>query len=148
MSDLSTDDVEAANAGLHTKRSAAYAALLKCTNTRLLDVVADTELLDERTVLEDVVLLDVGQKTTTATNEHKQAATGVEVLLVGLHVLGELTDTLAQDGDLNLGVAGVHGGIAELCGKLRLALLGNSHVSPFVHDPTGLNSPQTGKPPV
>ncbi len=46
----------------------------------LLDVVADAQSLDELTVLDNVVLLDVGEKTTTTTDEHEQATTGVEVL--------------------------------------------------------------------
>ena len=97
----------------------------------LLDVVADAELRDELTILEDVVLLDVGEKTTAATDDHEQAATGMEVLRVGLHVLGELADALGSDGNLDLGVASVLRVLAELGGELRLALLGNSHVSPF-----------------
>ena len=99
----------------------------------LLDVVADAQSLNELTVLDDVVLLDIGEKTTTAADEHKQTTTGVEVLLVALHVLGELLDALGEDGNLNLGVTSVDGGVAELSGELGLALLGNSHVSPFVY---------------
>ena len=57
-------------------------------NTSLLDVVANAEALDERTVVLDVLLLDVGQETTTLTDEHEQATTGVMVLLVLLQVLG------------------------------------------------------------
>ena len=41
----------------------------------LLDVVADAQSLDELTVLDDVVLLDVGEKTTTTADEHEQATT-------------------------------------------------------------------------
>lgn len=48
----------------------------------LLDVVTDAELRDELTVVVDVVLLDVAEKTTTLADEHQEAATGVEVLLV------------------------------------------------------------------
>lgn len=119
----------------------------------LLDVVANAELLDELTVLIDVVLLDVGEETTTLTDEHEQTTTGVEVLLVGLHVLGQLLDALGQDGDLNLGVAGVLGVLAELSGELRFALLGNRHDFTFLVTaagcaPHGLDSPSTGKPPV
>lgn len=102
----------------------------------LLDVVADTKLGDELTVLVDVVLLDVGEKTTTLTDEHEQAAAGVEVLLVRLHVLGELADALGQDSDLDLGVTGVLCVLAELSGELGLALLGDRHVdhlSSMVH---------------
>ena len=102
-----------------------------CTYSRLLDVVADAQSLDELTVLDDVVLLDVGEKTTTAADEHEQATTGVEVLLVGLHVLGQLLDALGQDGDLNLGVAGVDRGVTELGSQLSLALFGNSHCFTF-----------------
>ena len=98
----------------------------------LLDVVADAELRDEHTVLDDVVLLDVGKKTTTATNDHEQAAAGVEVLRVGLHVLGELADALGRDGNLNLGIAGVLRVLAELGGELRLALLGDGHLFTFL----------------
>lgn len=97
----------------------------------LLDVVADAQSLDELTVLDDVVLLDVGKKTTTTADEHEQATTGVEVLLVGLHVLGQLLDALGQDGDLNLGVTGIDRGVTELGGQLRLALFGNSHCFTF-----------------
>ena len=107
----------------------------------LLDVVADAELLDELTVLVDVVLLDVGEETTTLTDEHEQTAAGVEVLLVGLHVLGELLDALGQNGDLNLGVAGVLGVLAELSGELRLALLGNRHDFTFLVTAAGMRSP-------
>ena len=64
----------------HTKRSAPEGTLLTCTT--LLDVVANTELLDEGTILEDVVLLDIGEKTTATADEHEQTTTGVEVLLV------------------------------------------------------------------
>ena len=98
-----------------------------------MDVVADAEALDEVTVVLDVVLLDVGEETTTLADQHEEAATGVEVLLVGLHVLGELLDALGEDGNLNLGVTSVDGGVAKLSGELGLALLGNSHVSPFVY---------------
>lgn len=97
----------------------------------LLDVVADAQSLDELTVLDDVALLDVGEKTTTTTDEHEQTTTGVEVLLVGLHVLGQLLDALGQDGNLNLGVTGVDRGVTELGSQLRLALFGNSHCFTF-----------------
>lgn len=93
----------------------------------LLDVVANAQSLDELTVLDDVVLLDVGEKTTTTADEHEQATTSVEVLLVGLHVLGQLLDALGQDGDLNLGVAGVDRGVTELGSQLRLALFGKTN---------------------
>lgn len=73
-----------------------------------------------------------------------------EVLLVGLHVLGQLLDALGQDGDLNLGVAGVDRGVTELGSQLSLALFGNSHCFTFRFlVARGRHySPRTGKPSV
>ena len=76
-------------------------------STLLLNVVADTESLDELTILDDVVLLDIAKKAAALTDEHKQTTTGVEVLLMRLHVLGEALDALGKDGNLNLGITGV-----------------------------------------
>ena len=72
----------------------------------LLDIVADAQSLDELTVLDDVVLLDVGEKTTTTANEHEQATTGVVILRVLLQVLGQVVDPFSQKGDLHLGRTG------------------------------------------
>ena len=96
--------------------------------TLLLDVVADAQLGDQLAVVLDVLGLDVGQEAAALADEHQEAATGVEVLLVGLHVLGELADAVGQDGDLDLGGAGVGVVLAELADELRLALLGDGHV--------------------
>ncbi len=87
---------------------------------------------------------------TTATAEHEQATTGVEVLLVGLHVLGQLLDALGQDGDLNLGVTGINRGeyrtgrSAPPCALWKQSLF---HLS-FRVACGRLYSPRTGKPPV
>lgn len=70
-----------------------------------LDVVANTELLDECAVLFDVALLDVLQEAATLTNELHQATTGVIVLLVGLQMLGKIANALGEDSDLDLGGA-------------------------------------------
>lgn len=94
-----------------------------------LDVVADTELLDELAVLLDVALLDVLQHTAALTDEHHEAATGVVVLLVRLQVLGEVADALREDGDLNLGGTGVLIVLAELLDEFRGALLGDAELA-------------------
>ena len=87
-----------------------------------LDVVADTELLDELAVLLDVALLDVLQHTAALTDEHHEAATGVVVLLVRLQVLGEVADALGEDRDLNFSATRILSILAifgdELCGAL------------------------------
>ena len=112
-----------------TRQGAPAGAPVLVSLCDLLNVVADTEALDEVTVVLDVVLLDVAQETTTLTDEHEEAAAGVEVLLVGLHVLGELLDAGGEDGDLDLGGTGVGLGLAVLLDELGLLLLGD-HVDP------------------
>ena len=96
----------------------------------LVDVVADTEFLDEGAVLLDVALLDVLQEVTTLTDEMAQATAGGMVLLVGLEVLGELGDAVGQDGNLNLGRSGVVLVLAKLLDELGLLLLADGHCDP------------------
>jgi hypothetical protein len=62
-----------------------------------------TKTLDQRAVTVDVDLLQVIEKTTTITDHQKQTTTGVVIVLVGLEMLGQIGDTLAQQRDLNLG---------------------------------------------
>ena len=99
-----------------------------------LDVVADTELLDEFAVFEDVAVLDVDEQATTLTNEHEQTAARVVILLVDLDVLGELANALGEDCDLDLGGARIVSILAKLLDELGLAFLGDCHVTshPFI----------------
>lgn len=87
-----------------------------------LDVVADTELLDEFAVFEDVAVLDVDEQATTLTNEHEQTAARVVILGVLFEVLGEVTDALGEDRDLNFSATRILSILAifgdELCGAL------------------------------
>lgn len=60
----------------------------------LLDVIADTELLDEITVFVDITILDVLQKSSTLTDEHHETPTCVVVLLMHLQMFGQIADSL------------------------------------------------------
>ena len=71
------------------------------------NLAAQTKTLDERTVAVNVNTLEVSKETTTLTNHKKQATTAVVVVLVGLKVLGEVLDALAQNSNLNLRRTGV-----------------------------------------
>ena len=74
----------------------------------LLGVLApDAEALDERAVPLDVGGLQVLEQAATLTDQQQQAAPAVVVVLVGLQVLSEVGDALAQKRDLDLGAAGV-----------------------------------------
>src|SRR4051794_19336242 len=66
-------------------------------------LAAETESLDQRAVALHVLLLQVAQQPTTAADELEQSTLGVEVVLVDLHVFGQVTDAPAEQRDLDLG---------------------------------------------
>ena len=68
---------------------------------------AKPELGDERAVPLDVVAPQVVEQPTPASDEHEQAPAAVVVLLVDLHVLGQVADPLGEQGNLHLGRTGV-----------------------------------------
>ena len=57
---------------------------------------AETQLLDKRPVSLDVHLLKVVQKLTALTDQAEKGTTGGYVLLVLLHVLGKVSDTVGK----------------------------------------------------
>ncbi len=74
--------------------------LLSTPNVCLL---SQAKLADDRAVTLDVVLLQVVQQTSSVTNHLLQTAAAVEVLLVSLEVLGQVSDAVGQDSNLYLG---------------------------------------------
>jgi hypothetical protein len=68
------------------------------------------------------VRLEVIQEATTAADHHEEAAAGGMVFLVRLEMLGQLTDPLAQNGDLDLRASGIVGVGAILTDDLLLSL--------------------------
>src|SRR5919107_3328989 len=68
---------------------------------------AQAEPLDDRAVAVDVFLLHVVQKAATLTHQEQQPTTAVMVVLVLLQVLGQVSDPVLEQGDLDLGRAGV-----------------------------------------
>ena len=78
--------------------------LLSTPNVCLL---SQAELADDRAVTLDVVLLQVVQQTSSVTNHLLQTAAAVEILLVSLEVLGQVSDAVGQDSNLYLGRTGV-----------------------------------------
>jgi len=63
--------------------------------------------LKELGVFGKVVALDVVEQLTTAGGHLEEAAATVEVLAMGAEVLGQVVDASGQQGDLDLGGAGV-----------------------------------------
>ena len=64
-------------------------------------LVTQTQLLDECRVALEVFFLEVGQEAAAAIDHGNQPALGAVVLLMNLHVLGELGDAPRQNGDLH-----------------------------------------------
>ena len=87
-----------------------------------LDVVANTELLDEFAVFENVAVLDVDEQATTLTDEHEQTAACVVILGMLFEVLGEVADALSEDRDLNFSATRILGILAILSDELLRAL--------------------------
>lgn len=82
-------------------------------------LLSQTELLDDSAVAVDILLLKIVQKVTALTDHFKKTATGVVVVVVGLQVLGQVGNSLGENGDLYLGrtcVTLVHRvGLDDLC---------------------------------
>jgi hypothetical protein len=70
-------------------------------------LLADAKLLNDSFVAFGVGLSEVVQQAATLADHHKKTAPGGMVLLVGLEVLGQLTNPGAQDGDLNFRRTGI-----------------------------------------
>ena len=90
-------------------------------------LAAQTQATNQVTVAVNVALGQVLQQALAATNQKKQATTGVVIMLVGLQVLGQLTNALREQGDLCLRGTGV-GLMKTVLGQDFLLLLsGKSH---------------------
>ena len=69
----------------------------------LKQLLADTEASDDGTVALDVGFDEIIEQTLSLTDHFEQTASGMVVVLVGLQVLGEVVDSLGENGDLHLG---------------------------------------------
>ena len=70
-------------------------------------LLSQAELANDRAVTLDIVLLQVVQQTSSVTDHLLQTAAAVEVLLVGLQVLGQVSDAVGQNSNLYFGRTGV-----------------------------------------
>ena len=68
---------------------------------------ANVEALDKRSVLHDVLALEVALKSAALTDEQEKASSRVEIFLVRPQVVGDLQDALLHDCDLDFGRAGI-----------------------------------------
>ena len=71
------------------------------------ELLTQTELLDDRTVTSDIGLLEVCEEVSSVADHLGKTTTTVVVLVVCLHVLGQVVDTVGQKCDLHLGRTGI-----------------------------------------
>ena len=70
-------------------------------------LLADAEFVDYVLVALGIVALEVVEQATTLADHHQETATGGVILLVRLEMVRQLTDSLAEHCDLDLGAARV-----------------------------------------
>jgi hypothetical protein len=76
---------------------------------RVIRLLTDTQLSDQRTVTLKVLLLQVRKVTTTLAYQAQQCLTAAVVFAVTLEVVAQFLDTEREQGNLALGRTGVSG---------------------------------------
>src|SRR5439155_26591056 len=110
-------------------RNASAAKRAASADRRLLPPEAQAR--DERPVALDVLAPQVVQQPPAAPDHLQQAAPGVVVLLVRLQVLREVGDALGENGDLDLGRAGIGVAATVLLDDLGFLLFYQCHCDPW-----------------
>ena len=103
-------------------------------------LLTDTAAFDDRTVAFDIVLEKVVKELSSLTDHLLHTSAAVVVLGVLLKVLGELSDSLGKNSDLNLGRTGVAFVNCEGLDDVLLVFLCDHGVSPFKKYFHGTNS--------
>src|SRR5580765_3575285 len=97
-----------------------------CRSARVV-LAADAQLRDDRSVPLDVLTPEVVEHPTSPSDERQQAALAVKVLLVDLHVLGQMANTLREQRDLHFGRPSV--GVVQAIVADRCCLVGHTRMS-------------------
>ena len=104
-------------------------------------LLAQTQLGNDGAVTLDILLLEIVEKVSSLTDHLQQTAAGVMILLVDLHMLGQIVDPLGQDCDLYLGGTGI-GVVGTVGGDDRLLLFLEHHsFSPHKVFPAAVTKP-------
>src|SRR5690554_2906527 len=86
-----------------------------------------TQLLDQRVVPRQVLLLEVGEQAAALVDHHQQATAGMVILVVVLEVLGQVADALRKDRDLDFRRAGVTLALSVVLDDFLFLFGGNRH---------------------
>src|SRR6266487_6910640 len=96
-------------------------------------LLADVQSLDEIRVALGVFHLEVVEQPAALADEHQQSAARVVILCVGLEVLREVVDALAEDGHLHFRGASVSIVGLVTANELCLPILGQRHLR-YLHE--------------
>jgi hypothetical protein len=91
---------------------------------KLVRLLTQAEFMNDGFIALGIVFLQIIQQATTLADQHKKAAARAVVFLVGLEVLRQGTNTLAQQRNLHFGTAGIGGVRAILVNEGLLLLSG------------------------
>jgi len=72
-------------------------------------LAAEAQAGDQRVITRLVLALHIVEQATALADHHEEAAARMEILRVGLQVLGQVGDPLGEDGHLHFGAAGIAG---------------------------------------
>lgn len=97
-----------------------FAGLLFSLSFRGLVLSTETKSLDDGTIALYVAVVEIVEQATALTYQAGQRASGGEVLVVLLHVLSEVGDTVGEQCNLAFGRAGVSCSLAILAEDLFL----------------------------
>jgi hypothetical protein len=92
---------------------------------------SQAQLLDDASVSLDVGLCQVIQQPSSLSYKHQKPPAGVVIFLVSLEVLGEVIDSLGEDGNLHFGGPGVPFLLPEILDDLFLFFLGHDKTNSF-----------------
>src|SRR5690349_16615359 len=106
----------------------------------------ETQARDDRSVPFDVLPPQIVQQPAALADQHEEPTPGVMVLGVGLQVVGEIRDALAEQRDLYLGRAGVGLPAARVADQRRL-LVGEKGLTIRSRVPEGAVDPGLSRPP-
>lgn len=91
---------------------------------KLARLLSEAEFMNDGFIALGIVFLQIIQQATPLADQHEKAAARTVVFLVGLEVLRQLTNTLAQQRNLHFWTAGIRGVRAILVNEGLLLLSG------------------------
>ena len=93
-------------------------------------LLSEAQLINHHPITIDLVLFEVVQKPSPLSHQFEQASPGVMIPFVGLEMFGQISDPLAEQGDLNLWRSRVLLVAFKLLDDVFLFLLNQCHEMP------------------